>query len=199
MMPRLCDCAETGDFFTKNIDAVSEWYYNMRILTRCQKKGGIIMSKTLVAYFSASGVTEKAAQNLAKAAGADLYQIRPAVPYTGADLNWMDKKSRSSVEMNDKSSRPAIADKDAHIEQYDTIFLGFPIWWYVAPTIINTFLESYDWTGKKIVLFATSGGSGLGKSAAGLRDSAKGAQIIEGKMLNGNYSPEVLKKWVESI
>ena len=124
------------------------------------------MSKTLVAYFSASGVTEKAAQNLAKAAGADLYQIRPAVPYTGADLNWMDKKSRSSVEMNDKSSRPAIADKDAHIEQYDTIFLGFPIWWYVAPTIINTFLESYDWTGKKIVLFATSGGSGLGKSAA---------------------------------
>ena len=199
MMPRLCDCAETGDFFTKNIDTVSEWYYNMRILTRCQKKGGIIMSKTLVAYFSASGVTEKAAQNLAKAAGADLYQIRPAVPYTGADLNWMDKKSRSSVEMNDKSSRPAIADKDAHIEQYDTIFLGFPIWWYVAPTIINTFLESYDWTGKKIVLFATSGGSGLGKSAAGLRDSAKGAQIIEGKMLNGNYSPEVLKKWVESI
>ena len=111
------------------------------------------MSKTLVAYFSASGVTEKAAQNLAKAAGADLYQIRPAVPYTGADLNWMDKKSRSSVEMNDKSSRPAIADKDAHIEQYDTIFLGFPIWWYVAPTIINTFLECYDWTGKKIVLF----------------------------------------------
>lgn len=199
MMPRLCDCTETGDFFTKNIDTVSEWYYNMRILTRCQKKGGIIMSKTLVAYFSASGVTEKAAQNLAKAAGADLYQIRPAVPYTGADLNWMDKKSRSSVEMNDRSSRPAIADKDAHIEQYDTIFLGFPIWWYVAPTIINTFLESYDWTGKKIVLFATSGGSGLGKSAAGLRDSAKGAQIIEGKMLNGNYSPEVLKKWVESI
>ena len=157
------------------------------------------MSKTLVAYFSASGVTEKAAQNLAKAAGADLYQIRPAVSYTGADLNWMDKKSRSSVEMNDKSSRPAIADKDAHIKQYDTIFLGFPIWWYVAPTIINTFLESYDWTGKKIVLFATSGGSGLGKSAACLRDSAKGAQIIEGKMLNGNYSPEVLKKWVESI
>lgn len=199
MMPRLCDCAETGDFFTKNIDTMSERYYNMPILTRCQKKGGIIMSKTLVAYFSASGVTEKAAQNLAKAAGADLYQIRPAVPYTGADLNWMDKKSRSSVEMNDKSSRPAIADKDAHIEQYDTIFLGFPIWWYVAPTIINTFLESYDWTGKKIVLFATSGGSGLGKSAAGLRDSAKGAQIIEGKMLNGNYSPEVLKKWVESI
>lgn len=157
------------------------------------------MSKTLVAYFSASGVTEKAAKNLAKAAEADIYEIRPAVPYTSADLNWMDKKSRSSVEMNDKSSRPAIADKDAHIEQYDTIFLGFPIWWYVAPTIINTFLESYDWAGKKIILFATSGGSGLGKCAAGLKDSAKGAVIIDGKMLNGDNSPEALKKWVESI
>ena len=157
------------------------------------------MSKILVAYFSASGVTKKVAEKLAALVNADIHEIKPKVPYTKADLNWMDKKSRSSVEMNDKSSRPAIADKDAHIEQYDTIFLGFPIWWYVAPTIINTFLESYDWTGKKIVLFATSGGSGLGKSAACLRDSAKGAQIIEGKMLNGNYPPEVLKKWVESI
>ena len=144
------------------------------------------MSKILVAYFSASGVTKKVAEKLAALVNADIHEIKPKVPYTKADLNWMDKKSRSSVEMNDKSSRPAIADKDAHIEQYDTIFLGFPIWWYVAPTIINTFLESYDWTGKKIVLFATSGGSGMGKSAACLRDSAKGAQIIEGKMLNGN-------------
>ena len=157
------------------------------------------MMKRLVTYFSASGVTKRAAEQLAQAVGADLHEIRPAREYSRADLDWTNSKSRSSVEMNDKSSRPAIADKDAHIEQYDTIFLGFPIWWYVAPTIINTFLESYDWTGKKIVLFATSGGSGLGKSAAGLRDSAKGAQIIEGKMLNGNYSPEVLKKWVESI
>ena len=136
---------------------------------------------------------------IAEEAKADLFEIEPKVPYTKADLDWMDKKSRSSVEMSDKKYRPEIMKKEIDMSSYDEILLGFPIWWYVAPTIINTFLESYDWTGKKIVLFATSGGSGLGKSAAGLRDSAKGAQIIEGKMLNGNNSPEVLKKWVESI
>ena len=114
------------------------------------------MSKTLVAYFSAEGTTRRVAENLAQAAGADLYEIRPAVPYTRADLNWMDKKSRSSVEMNDRSYRPELADKDADIASCDRIFLGFPIWWYVAPTIINTFLESYDFTGKTIILFATS-------------------------------------------
>ena len=117
------------------------------------------MNKKLVAYFSASGVTEEAAQEIARAAGADIFEIKPEVPYTSADLNWMDKNSRSTIEMKDKTSRPAIEDRDAHIEQYDTIFLGFPIWWYVAPTIINTFLEKYQWSGKKIVLFATSGGS----------------------------------------
>ena len=122
------------------------------------------MSKTLVAYFSAGGTTAKVAENLADVANADLYEIRPAVPYTQADLNWMDKKSRSSVEMNDKSSRPALADKDADISSYDKILLGFPIWWYVAPTIINSFLESYDFSGKKIVLFATSGGSGFARA-----------------------------------
>ena len=122
------------------------------------KKG---MSKTLTAYFSASGTTARTAKNLAQAAGADLYEIKPAVPYTQADLNWMDKKSRSSVEMNDRSFRPELADKDADIAAYDRILLGFPIWWYVAPTIINTFLESYDFTGKEIILFATSGGSGF--------------------------------------
>ena len=127
------------------------------------------MSKTLVAYFSASGTTARVAKELAQAAGADLYEIRPAVPYTKADLNWMDKNSRSSVEMNDKSSRPALADRDADIAAYDTILLGFPIWWYVAPTIINSFLESYDFFGKKIVLFATSGGSGFGRTVAGLK------------------------------
>ncbi|HJC42939.1 MAG TPA: NAD(P)H-dependent oxidoreductase, partial [Candidatus Mediterraneibacter gallistercoris] len=121
------------------------------------------MSKTLVAYFSASGVTARVAKNLAGAADADLYEIRPAVPYTSADLNWMDKSSRSSVEMKDKSSRPELADTDADIASYDRIFVGFPIWWYTAPTIINTFLESYDFSGKTIILFATSGGSGLGK------------------------------------
>lgn len=153
----------------------------------------------LVAYFSASGTTAKAAKVLAKAAGADLYEIKPAVPYTRADLNWMDKGSRSSVEMNDKNSRPALADTDAPIAGHDVIFLGFPIWWYVAPTIINTFLESYDFTGKTIVLFATSGGSGLGKSAAGLRPSAPGARIVDGLLLNGRLNEEDLKAWVSGL
>lgn len=153
----------------------------------------------LVAYFSASGTTAKAAKALAKAAGADLYEIKPAVPYTSADLNWMDKRSRSSVEMNDKHSRPALADTDAPVAGYDVIFLGFPIWWYTAPTIINTFLESYDFTGKTVVLFASSGGSGLGKSAAELRPSAPGARIVDGRLLNGQLSENGLKSWIEKM
>lgn len=158
------------------------------------------MKKALVAYFSASGVTAKAAKALADAAGADLYEIRPAVPYTRADLDWMDKKSRSSVEMRDKASRPALADRDAKIQDYDVVFLGFPIWWYVAPTIINTFLESYDFSGKTIVLFATSGGSGLGGSAAGLRCSAaRDAKIVDGRLLNGRLDPAELKAWVDGL
>ncbi|MEQ2443275.1 flavodoxin [Pseudoflavonifractor intestinihominis] len=157
------------------------------------------MKKALVAYFSASGTTAKAAKALAQAAGAELYEIRPAVPYTRADLNWMDKNSRSSVEMGDKSSRPALADMDAPVADHDVIFLGFPVWWYVAPTIINTFLEGYDFTGKTIVLFATSGGSGLGKSAAGLKASAPGAKILDGRMLNGRLSEAELKAWVEGL
>ncbi len=140
------------------------------------------MTKKLVAYFSASGVTAKVAKKLAEAAGADLYEIKPAVPYTSADLNWNDKQSRSSVEMGDRSSRPAIADSDANIAAYDVVYVGFPIWWYVAPTIVNTFLESYDFTGKKIVLFATSGGSGFGKAVQGLQPSAPKATIVEGKV-----------------
>lgn len=142
------------------------------------------MAKTLVAYFSASGVTKKAAEKLASAAKSDIYEIRPVVPYTKADLNWMDKKSRSSVEMGDKSFRPEIVKNDLELAQYDTVLLGFPIWWYAAPTIINTFLESYDFTGKKIVLFATSGGSGFGNTANELKASAPGAEIAEGKLLN---------------
>ncbi|MBM6926910.1 flavodoxin [Pseudoflavonifractor phocaeensis] len=153
----------------------------------------------LVAYFSASGTTAKAAKALAKASGADLYEIKPAVPYTSTDLNWMDKRSRSSVEMNDKHSRPALADTDAPVAGYDVIFLGFPIWWYTAPTIINTFLESYDFSGKTIVLFATSGGSGLGKSAAGLRASAPGARIVDGRLLNGRLNADELKTWVSGL
>lgn len=157
------------------------------------------MKKALVAYFSASGVTAKAAKVLAEAVGADLYEIRPAVPYTSADLNWMDRSSRSSREMQDKSSRPALADTSAPVAAYDVIFLGFPIWWYVAPTIINTFLESYDFSGKTIVLFATSGGSGLGQSAAGLKASAPGAKILDGKMLNGRLNEAELKSWAEGL
>ena len=157
------------------------------------------MSRILVAYFSASGTTAGVAKNLAEAAGADLYEIRPAVPYTRADLNWMDKQSRSSVEMNDKASRPALADKDADISAYDTILLGFPVWWYVAPTIINSFLESYDFTGKKIVLFATSGGSGFGKTVQNLAPSCPGATIREGRLLNGRPSANDLKVWVETL
>lgn len=157
------------------------------------------MSKKLVAYFSASGVTGSVAKTLAEAAGADLYEIRPEVPYTRADLNWMDKKARSSVEMNAPSYRPALADKDAKVEDYDVIFLGFPIWWYVAPTIINTFLESYDFSGKKIILFATSGGSGFGKTVERLKGSCPGAVLMEGRMMNGGLSEKTLSDWVDSL
>ena len=153
----------------------------------------------LVAYFSATGTTAKAAKALANAVGGTLYEIKPAVPYTSADLNWMDKGSRSSVEMKDPNSRPALADTDAPVAGHDVIFLGFPVWWYVAPTILNTFLEAYDFTGKTIVLFATSGGSGLGKSAAGLRSSAPGAKIVDGRMLNGHLNEEELKAWTEGL
>ena len=150
--------------------------------------------KRLVAYFSASGTTKKTAEMLAQAAGADLYEITPKVAYTQADLNWMDKKSRSSVEMNDKKFRPEVEDKDAHIAEYDEIILGFPIWWYVAPTIVNTFLEKYDFSGKKIVLFATSGGSGFGNTVKELQPSAPNAEFVEGKILNNKQEIEKFAK-----
>ena len=156
------------------------------------------MKKTLVAYFSASGVTAEAAKKLAKAAGADLYEIKPAVPYTDKDLDWRNEQSRSSVEMRSKASRPALADNNADISQYDTIYLGFPSWWYVAPTIINSFLESYDFSGKTIILFATSGGSGFGSTAKNLKSSvASDTNIIEGKI--NNMSDESLRTWIESL
>lgn len=158
------------------------------------------MSKKLVAYFSASGKTAKVADMLADAVGADIYEIRPEVPYTKADLNWMNKKSRSSVEMNDKAFRPAIADKNAKIDHYDTIFLGFPIWWYVAPTIINTFLEGYDFSGKKVILFATSGSSGFGKTVEELKVSVPAScEIIEGKLLNGKQTIPKIREWTETL
>ena len=143
------------------------------------------MSKKLVAYFSASGVTAKVADMVADAVGADIYEIRPEVPYTKADLNWMDKKSRSTIEMNDKTIRPALADKNAKIDQYDIIFIGFPIWWYVAPTIINSFLESYDFSEKAVVVFATSGGSDIGRTAEKLKPYMPGAKILKARVLQG--------------
>lgn len=156
------------------------------------------MGKKLVAYFSASGVTRKVAETVAEAAGCDLYEIEPKVPYTKADLNWMDKKSRSSVEMSDKKIRPELADNDIDISPYDEIIIGFPIWWYVAPTIINRFLEKYDFSGKKIVLFATSGGSGFGNTVSELQPSAPGAQIVEGKLLN-RATKQDISNWVKGL
>ncbi|MCC8098974.1 MAG: NAD(P)H-dependent oxidoreductase [Clostridiales bacterium] len=157
-------------------------------------------SKTLVAYFSASGVTAGVAKRLAQATDADLYEIRPEAPYTAADLDWTNKHSRSSVEMSNLSSRPALADQDANIAGYDTVFLGFPIWWGVAPTIINTFLECYDFSGKKIVLFATSGGSGFGRTADVLKASVSpDTVIVTGKLLPGSASEASLKKWVQTV
>ncbi|SFE27113.1 flavodoxin [Succiniclasticum ruminis] len=153
------------------------------------------MSKTLVAYFSASGTTAKVAKKMAEAIGADLFEIKPETPYTGADLNWQNKNSRSSVEMNDRSSRPAIAVKAADMPQYDVVFVGFPVWWYREPSIIDTFMESYDFAGKTVIPFATSGGSGLGDSAANMQKLAKGAKVVNGKRFSGSVSSEELKAW----
>ena len=156
------------------------------------------MKKTLVAYFSASGTTRKVAEMIAEAGDCALYEITPKELYTNDDLNWMNKKSRSSVEMNDKTFRPEIVKEDLNLSSYDTILLGFPIWWYVAPTIINTFLENYDFSGKRIVLFATSGGSGFGNTIKELKPSAADAEIVEGKILN-RASDAQLKDWIAGL
>lgn len=142
------------------------------------------MSKTLIAYFSASGVTARAAREMADAIGADLYEICPAAPYTDADLNWMDKKSRSTLEMNDPACRPALASQVERMEQYDTVFVGFPVWWYVEPRIVDTFLESYDFTGKTMIPFATSGGSGISKAEKSLREHCPGGNWKKGRLVN---------------
>lgn len=157
------------------------------------------MSKTLVAYFSASGVTAKMAKELADSIGADLHEIQPEVSYTDADLNWNNKKSRSSIEMEDKSFRPAVANKVDNIAQYETVFVGFPIWWYVAPTIINTFLEQYDLKGKTVVPFATSGMSGMGNTNKELKSSCPGANLKEGQRFANNISKDKLKAWAEKM
>ena len=156
------------------------------------------MSKNLVAYFSASGTTKKVAEMIAEEVKADLFEIEPKVPYTKDDLDWMNKKSRSSVEMSDKKYRPAIMEKEIDMSSYDEIFLEFQIWWYVAPTIINTFLETYDFSGKKIVLFATSGGSGFGNTVKELQPSAPEAVITEGSLLNRGTKQEI-SEWVKSL
>lgn len=157
------------------------------------------MSKTLVAYFSASGVTAKLAKTMAEAAGADLYEIKPAAAYTDADLNWNNSKSRSSVEMNDHACRPAIAAPAADLAQYDTIFVGFPIWWYEAPRIVQSFLESGDLSGKTVVPFATSGGSGMGKTAGILQKSCPAAKMLPGKRFSGSASSDELSAWIKSL
>lgn len=157
------------------------------------------MSRKLVAFFSASGVTAKVAEKLSDTIGADLFAIEPKIPYTKADLDWMDKNSRSTLEMKDPASRPEIARVRDNMEEYDTVFIGFPIWWYVAPTIINTFLESYDLTGKTIIPFATSGGSGMGKTNEKLMPSCKGAKLLDGKVLKVNVGAKELDDWVAGL
>lgn len=153
------------------------------------------MKKVLVAYFSASSVTAQAAETIAETIGADLYEIRPETPYTPADLDWMNRRSRSSVEMNDPASRPAIAEPAADIEQYDTILVGFPVWWYVEPRIVDTFLESYDFSGKTMIPFATSGGSGIGKAEQSLKSHCPSAVWKPGKLLNHAD----IKAWAKNL
>ena len=157
------------------------------------------MSRELVAYFSAGGVTAKVAETLSDALGADLFEIVPKVRYTKADLDWRDKTSRSTIEMNDPSSRPEIETLRDNVADYDMIYVGFPIWWYVAPTIINTFLESYDLTGKTIIPFATSGGSGMGKTNEKLETSCPGATLKGGKVFSMNATRQELADWANQF
>lgn len=156
------------------------------------------MSKVLVAYFSASGVTAKLAVKLAEAIGADQFEIVPEIPYTDADLNWQNSRSRSSVEMNDKNCRPAIKSKVDDMAQYDVVFVGFPVWWYREPSIIDTFMEAYDFSGKTVIPFATSGMSGIGDSGKNMQELAKGAKVVVGKRFSSNTSSDELKKWANA-
>lgn len=157
------------------------------------------MSKTLIAYFSAQGSTAKLAKTLAAAAEAELYEIKPAVPYERRDLNWMDKKSRTTLEMQDPNCRPALADTNAPVAESDVIFLGFPIWWYREPSIIDSFLDAYDWAGKTVIPFFTSGGSDLGEGQDRIEMLAKGAKVLRGRRFNARASESDLKKWIETM
>lgn len=156
------------------------------------------MKKALVSYFSASGVTKKVAERLAGAAGADLFEIEPAVRYTAEDLDWRNSKSRSSMEMSDRNSRPAVSSRVADMAQYDVVFVGFPVWWYREPSIIDTFMEAYDFTGKTVVPFATSGGSGLGEAPQIMQGLAKGAKVEQGKRFPASLSENELKSWASA-
>ncbi|MDE6401080.1 MAG: NAD(P)H-dependent oxidoreductase [Clostridiales bacterium] len=157
------------------------------------------MNKILVAYFSCGGDTGAAAKQLAKAAGADLFAIKPVVPYTEADLDWHDKNSRTSVEMRTMES-PEIADRVDNMDDYNVVFVGFPIWWYLAPTIINGFLKSYDFSGKTLIPFATSGGSELGKAEAVLQaKTSKETKWLPGKLLNGDLTIDDMREWVKEL
>lgn len=156
------------------------------------------MSKVLVTYFSASGVTAKVAQNIADNIGADTFEIRPKIAYTSADLNWMDKKSRSSIEMNDKNFRPEIEGTISKLDDYNTILIGFPVWWYTAPTIINTFIESLDFTGKTLIPFCTSGGTGISGCEKDLNNAYPQYNWKEGRRLKGNESKEYIESWINN-
>lgn len=168
---------------------------------KTQAKEDINMDKkVLVAYFSATGTTKAVAQNLASAINADIYEIKPKVPYTSEDLDWTNNNSRSTIEMKDHNSRPVIVNDNFSTDSYDTIFLGFPIWWYIAPTIVNTFLEAHDFANKKIILFATSGGSGFGRTVENLKKSvANSAEIIQGNLFNNHPTKEELKNWAQGV
>lgn len=175
---------------------------SLSILTGCSKKTEehtMTSKKVLVAYFSATGTTQKLANKIANVTGGDLFEIKPEKPYTNADLDWMDSKSRSSVEMRDRTSRPAIASEADNMAQYDVVFVGFPIWWYREPSIIDTFIESYDFSGKLIIPFATSGGSPIGTSGENIQQLAPDAKVLEGKCFSAGISENELKKWVENL
>ena len=158
--------------------------------------GGMFMNKTLVAYFSASGVTKNLAQKISDVLGADLFEIKPAVPYSNEDLDWTNRNSRSSIEMKDKDSRVEIAEKISDMDKYETIYLGFPIWWYVAPHIINSFLEQYDFANKKINVFATSGGSDLGNTIDELKTSAPNAIWGKSKGFSAMANENDIASWI---
>lgn len=162
-----------------------------------QNKKEMKADKTLVTYFSCTGNTKRAAEKLAALIGADLYEITPSQPYTSADLDWTDKKSRSTIEMNDPSSRPSIKGKVADMSQYKTVYIGFPVWWYVAPTIINTFIESYDFSGKIVIPFATSGSSGIENCEKSLKSTYPNINWSKGKLLNGTVNENSLKGWIK--